>query len=66
VKETPHGLGGRAWGGDQRGQLDRLSGDLGDRVEVLVEVQDCRRELLPVLTTGAEVMDTIFKPQTPG
>jgi len=25
-----------------------------------------RRELLPVLTTGAEVMDTIFKPQTPG
>jgi hypothetical protein len=23
-----------------------------------------RRELRPVLTTGAEIMDTIFKPQT--
>src|SRR5258708_21863227 len=42
VKETPHGLGGRAWGSDQRGQLDRLSRDLGARVQVLVAVQACR------------------------
>jgi integrase len=41
-------------------EIARLAGHASSRTTEVVY----RRELRPVLTTGAEVMDTIFKPQT--
>jgi integrase len=41
-------------------EIARLVGHLSSRTTEVVY----RRELRPVLTTGAEIMDTIFKPQT--
>ena len=42
-------------------EIARLAGHSSTRTTEVVY----RRELRPVLTTGAEIMDTIFKPQTP-
>ena len=42
-------------------EIARLAGHVSSRTTEVVY----RRELRPVLTTGAEVMDTIFKRQTP-
>ncbi len=43
-------------------EIARLAGHSSSRTTEVVY----RRELRPVLTTGAEIMDTIFKPQTSG
>ena len=43
-------------------EIARFAGHSSSRTTEVVY----RRELRPVLTTGAEVMDTIFKPQTSG
>ena len=42
-------------------EIARLAGHTSTRTTEIVY----RRELRPVLTTGAEIMDTIFKPPTP-
>ncbi len=42
-------------------EIARLAGHASTRTTEVVY----RRELRPILTTGAEIMDTIFKPQTP-
>ena len=43
-------------------EIARLAGHSSSRTTEVVY----RRELRPVLTTGAEVMDTIFNRQRPG
>jgi integrase len=43
-------------------EIARLAGHSSSRTTEIVY----RRELRPVLTTGAEVMDTIFNRQHPG
>jgi hypothetical protein len=42
-------------------EIARLAGHTSTRTTEIVY----RRELRPILTTGAEIMDTIFKPPTP-
>ena len=41
-------------------EIARLAGHTSTRTTEIVY----RRELRPILTTGAEIMDTIFKPPT--
>jgi integrase len=42
-------------------EIARLAGHTSTRTTEIVY----RRELRPILTTGAEIMDTNFKPPTP-
>ena len=56
--------GGRAraeelWQGVPVGEIARLAGHASSRTTEVVY----RRELLPVITTGAEIMDQIFQPR---